>query len=58
MTRKDYIKLAEELKAVKNNLSNLDALGTFREIEFRIRVVLANDNPRFNFQKWEAYING
>lgn len=57
MTKKDYIKLAEVFKTTRpKNNSHLELLHS--TLAYRISQVLYNDNPRFDYIKWEAYING
>lgn len=53
MTKKDYIKIASVLKNYNNE--NMDVIGLSRLIQDFAKV-LAEDNPKFNFYKFNNYI--
>jgi hypothetical protein len=57
MTRKDYIKLAQVFRKVKQDgLETLAAPSLFHVLKGEIAEVLAIDNPRFDLNKWNDYI--
>ena len=51
MTKKHFIRLAEAIKGIKDKAER----GRIASI---IGVICANINNRFDFAKWNAYING
>ena len=51
MTRKDYIKLADMLAQVRKDRGGLAA------VENKLVKILADDNPRFDEQKFRAAAN-
>ena len=53
MTKKDYIKIARVLK--NYNDENMDVIGLSRLIH-DFAVVLAKDNPKFDFYKFNNFI--
>lgn len=56
MTKKDYIKIAEALKKVKEWKDD-NGRVSFQDVLLQLEKVFEADNSRFNWLKFEEFIN-
>lgn len=59
MTRKDYIIIAEAIRRTKYLVWDTPnhPLDGVNAVKNAVAQALLKDNPRFNYTKWEGYIN-